>query len=199
MQVTEISDRQQEFLGEVYWKCGKYFQRYGKRLHRVVYEHCHGGIQKGYHVHHIDGDRTNNQPENLKLMRCGRHTSHHQKGHKRGAPSAATNAAKAWHSSEDGRKWHKEHYALTAKKLHEERDFICEYCGAGYRAEVTGRNRFCSNNCKTQARMVSGVDDETRQCSVCGNEFSVNKYSRTQACTRSCSRKLSERKRQRAV
>ena len=63
-----ISDTIQEFNGERFYLCGKYFQHNGKRLHRAVWEYHNGEIPEGYHIHHIDGNRFNNDITNLSLM-----------------------------------------------------------------------------------------------------------------------------------
>ena len=53
-----------------YYGCTK-----GKRgfLHRAVWEHNNGKIGKGWDVHHIDGDKTNNAIENLELYTKSEH------------------------------------------------------------------------------------------------------------------------------
>lgn len=56
-----------------------YPKRDGDREHRVVWEEAHGPIPKGYHVHHRNGDITDNRLENLELMSAGDHTRHHNK------------------------------------------------------------------------------------------------------------------------
>lgn len=77
MQVSKISDTIQEFAGERFYLCGLYFQRKGKRLHREVWKYHRGEIPKGFHVHHKDGDRSNNQIENLLLVEKSEHLSMH--------------------------------------------------------------------------------------------------------------------------
>ena len=45
------------------------------RIHTLVAKHFIGEIPKGYHVHHIDGNKQNNVVTNLKIM----HPSEHRK------------------------------------------------------------------------------------------------------------------------
>ena len=52
----------------------------GKLLHRLIYEEVFGPIPKGYAIHHIDGDKTNNNPSNLMLLTKSNHHSLHMKG-----------------------------------------------------------------------------------------------------------------------
>lgn len=52
--------------------------RWGKSyVHRIVAEAWYGPIPPGHHVHHKDGDKSNNHPDNLQIMSA----SAHQRGH----------------------------------------------------------------------------------------------------------------------
>ena len=194
MEVNIVSATIQEFEGLRYWRCGKYFQRYGVRLHRAVWERANGrAVPVGYDVHHDDEDRSNNQPANLKLMVKAEHMAHHNTGHGRGTPAAATEAARQWHSSDAGRDWHKQHYAEHADKLHQRVAMVCAHCGVGFDGMLNGLTKFCSNNCKTKHRKASGVDDEQRTCLVCGSGFVANRYAAKATCSRRCSAALCSR------
>jgi hypothetical protein len=48
--------------------------------HRVIYEQHHGPIPDGWHVHHIDEDKTNNDPANLEALPWPEHKRRHE-GH----------------------------------------------------------------------------------------------------------------------
>lgn len=77
-----ISDTKQVWRGDAYWRCGNYFsrpKRGGGReyLHRRIYADWHGPIPEGWHVHHRDHDRSNNDPANLALLRGADHLSLH--------------------------------------------------------------------------------------------------------------------------
>ena len=39
-----------------------------RMLHDIVWENANGSIPDGYEIHHIDGDKQNNDIENLKLV-----------------------------------------------------------------------------------------------------------------------------------
>ena len=77
---------------------------HNKLLHRVIFEDFYGEIPKGYHVHHKNGDRTDNCILNLQLIKNGEHISFHNKNRNRGAFS---------HSEETKEKIRK---ALSGKK-----------------------------------------------------------------------------------
>lgn len=194
MEVIVISDTIQEFLGERYYLCGFYFQKRGKRLHRTVWETLNGSIPKGYHVHHVDGDRSNNQPQNLQLMLGTDHLSEHmadpaRKEMGRSHLPKARDGAAAWHRSEEGRKWHAKHARESgAVSIQTKVTKTCEVCGAEYDALLlqSTTSRFCSNACKSAFRRASGVDNETRNCAACGAEFQANKYAKIKTCSLKC-------------
>lgn len=77
MEIQKISETAQKFDGVTYYLCGTYFQRKGHRLHRVVWEYHNGEIPDGYHIHHRDGDRSNNDISNLELLEGHEHLSGH--------------------------------------------------------------------------------------------------------------------------
>lgn len=43
------------------------------RIHRLVYEAFKGEIPKGYNIHHIDGNKQNNNLSNLRLLTAKEH------------------------------------------------------------------------------------------------------------------------------
>src|SRR3990167_5347758 len=49
----------------------------GVRAHRFVFERARGSIHPGYHVHHKDEDKSNNNIDNLELLLAGDHATHH--------------------------------------------------------------------------------------------------------------------------
>lgn len=195
MRVIKVSETIQEFGGIRYYKCGRYFQKNGVRLHRVVWESINGPVPDGFHVHHADTDRSNNQITNLELKTSAKHISDHvsESGHGARTIHHAIAAAPEWHRSPDGLEWHKRQYVeKCAIALAATVDKICHHCGKSYRANIAGKTtgKFCSNNCKSAFRLASGADIETRICVCCGAEFKVNKYWTTKTCSRSCGGKI---------
>ena len=49
----------------------------GKLLHRLIYEEHYGPIPEGFHIHHLDNDKTNCSPENLLLLSKSNHHKLH--------------------------------------------------------------------------------------------------------------------------
>ena len=151
MEVEVLSETVQRFNGETFYRCGQYFQHKGRRLHRVVWEYHNGEIPNGHHVHHVDQDKTNNQISNLECVPASEHLSEHgkQSKHER-ALAVATEHAKAWHGSDEGRQWHKEHYEKTKQNLYRKFTCQCEICGREF--ESTGRKgKYCGPVCRARS------------------------------------------------
>lgn len=164
------------------------------RIHRYVWEYYNGKIPDGYHVHHIDGDKSNNDISNLRLLTVSDHIKLHmsdlpeekKERMRKNLAEKAQPRAIEWHGSKDGIEWHKKHYDDMKEKLYKKREYVCEQCGKKFEAHKNKTTRFCSNACKSAWRRASGIDDVTRTCPVCGNDFKANKYSKIRFCSRHC-------------
>lgn len=148
-----------------YWD-GKYYQSTSKnnegrreRLHRAVWRYYNGEIPKRYHVHHKDGDKANNEINNLELIRIEEHLSKHYKENwknpefRKKVKENLDNIrplTKKWHKSKEGRKWHSE---IAKKSYINRRKYTkhCEVCGKEYQTYYPDRARFCHQNCKAKA------------------------------------------------
>lgn len=190
----------QEFMGIKFreeWPGGYYihnFTGYNIRMHRFVWEYYNGEIPDGYDVHHIDGNRGNNDISNLQLLKSHDHkklhgeqlTDEQREWYRQNLNNVARPKAIEWHKSEAGSKWHSEHI----RKQHEQgvfkRNNICTQCGKEFVSEQSKGNTFCSNACKSKYRREQGLDNVIRKCAVCGKEFSTNKYKKTQCCSSHC-------------
>lgn len=160
-------------------------------LHREVWKDHNGEIPDGHHIHHKDGDPTNNDIENLECVSPQEHAERHpdiggvesEEHHEK-----MLEAAKGWHKSDEGREWHKEHWEESLGKAFDETERECDQCGDIFTdGSSHNQTRFCSNACKAKHRRESGVDDETRICEACRQPFETNKYSDQKACSRRCS------------
>ena len=159
MEVQRISKTAQRFNGVTYYLCGEYFQRKGKRLHRMVWEYYNGPIPEGCHVHHRDGDKCNNNIENLVLLDGHEHLHEHMSTPERKAESAACigaarEAARVWHGSSEGLAYH----SRLGKENWEKRKiqtYTCSFCGKEYQTKFVypkGANHFCNQNCRAGFR-----------------------------------------------
>jgi hypothetical protein len=191
--LTKKSFPTQEFNGRKYYQYeGRYFTSNTRKMHRDVWEHYNGKIPKGYHIHHIDGNPSNNDISNLQLMKASEHLRMEGKKRHKENPEwskrfheKGIQLAKEWHKSEEGRKWHSEH----AKKQWENPSVFfhrCIQCDLLFESFKNIGAKFCSNNCKSAHRRLSGVDNEERICIVCNAEFTCNKYYSQSKCKRGC-------------
>lgn len=195
MQVQIISETIQKFDGVSYYRCGPYFQRKGKRLHRAVWEFHNGKIPDGCDIHHMDGNRANNDISNLQMLQGEEHGRLHMSAPERIEKSRenikrAAEADKSWHKTEAGQAFHSKH-AKEYWQQAEPETHTCTNCGKEFQS--FGRygqgNSFCSNNCKSAWRRKQGFDNEARTCPVCGETFVVNKYATKKYCSQGCARK----------
>jgi len=159
-------------------------------LHREVWKDANDvdEIPEGYHIHHIDGDPTNNDPDNLECVSPQEHAERHPEQNL--SPEAikkGVEAAKDWHQSEEGEEWHRQHWENSLAKAFEDTEKECKVCGeVFYDSSAHDVGKFCSNACKSKHRRDSGVDDETRICEACKQPFTANKYSDKKCCGRAC-------------
>lgn len=159
METIVLTDKKQMFNGVTYYLCGKYFQKNGIRLHRVVWEYHNGEIPEGYHVHHKDSDRSNNNIENLELLEGKKHISHHgskeeNKEKSRENIKIAIEYAREWHGTEEGKQWHSQN-AIKCYAKREYRTYRCMFCGKEFQTKHSygaNVNRFCHPNCKAGFR-----------------------------------------------
>jgi hypothetical protein len=194
--ITTKSKREvpiQIFNGRTYYQYeGRYFTSHTRKMHRDVWAFYNGEIPKGHHIHHIDGDVTNNDISNLQLMEASAHLRMEGiKRHKENPEwskqfhAKGIEMAKEWHKSPEGREWHKQHgieaYAKRTPIL-----MVCQRCHKEYETTKMSNSKFCSNNCKCAFRKASGIDDVKRNCVVCQTEFTCNKYHPQTKCKRGC-------------
>lgn len=148
----------QYFDGHLYriWPTDRYFSRGGARLHREVWRRAFGPIPPGCHIHHRDGNATNNQLGNLECLPAREHALVPRPA--RNGPhftAAARTAAAQWHQSEAGRLWH----GRMAKRAQSwtkwtRVDRACEACGTVVSMLVRKSGhaqKFCSETCKSLA------------------------------------------------
>lgn len=62
-----------------------------ERQHRIAWEKTNGPIPPGMHVHHINGDKTDNRIENLRVIEAGEHADLHWRERKVGETAQCDN------------------------------------------------------------------------------------------------------------
>lgn len=166
------------------------------RLHRYVYEKFNGILPSNEDVHHIDGNKDNNNLSNLIALSRQDHAKLHgelltdeqrEKRRENLAENARPEASK-WHGSEEGRKWHLQHYLSMKDALHAKVQRECSHCGDTFYARRG--QRYCSNACKSAYRRAKGYDNITLVCPICGETYETNKYLQSETCSRGCANRL---------
>lgn len=198
MEIKEKTIRYIELDGINFYKskAGYWFgSRAGEkpvRLHVYVWEKQFGKSLKGTQIHHIDGDKDNNEIENLIMLDHKAHDDIHSEArHNTGKQNIkkAIVAARDWHKSPEGSEWHKKHYLEhMAPKWKEMITKSCLLCGKEFETPSPMANKatYCSAKCKATARRRSGVDNIWRPCDTCGKQIWTNKYSPSKFCSTEC-------------
>jgi len=173
----------------------RYYQGYynGKltSLHRAKWEHANGPIPDGYEIHHKDSNPLNNELDNLEPLIVAEH-----RRREGDLGSFSTNAvhanlerirplAAAWHSTEEGKKWHSENAkkSFAKRKLH---DLVCKQCGGDFQSKFSDA-MFCGNACREKAR-PDRPEIHTLTCPWCKQKFTSDRP-KQKFCSYSCSGK----------
>lgn len=197
-----MKNKIQIFNGKVYYKYQneKYFTKGTSKLHRDVWEYHNGKIKKGYHIHHKDFNKENNNINNLELLSAKDHSAIHENNRddkfiqkRKEHLENIRPLTKIWHKSDEGKEWHKKHAKDFNFGHKEYGKRICDICNKEYIAKSKNQ-KYCSGNCKSKARLISGVDNINAKCEYCNNDFIKNKYTKIRFCSKSCSAKHTKRK-----
>ena len=168
-----ISETRQEFEGRRYSRSGQDgYYRLGNKargstlLHRNVWAYHYGEIPEKHHIHHIDGDKGNNCIDNLECVPDKYHRQHHHQ-------VRASELSKAWHASEEGRKWHSEHFEKNIRPtMVKNVEKTCTVCGEKYLTFKIRANqsKYCSDRCKARALRKRRADAKRRRVLSSGSE-----------------------------
>lgn len=169
-----------------YWLCTTLH----KRLHIYIWEKANGKVPNGYQIHHKDGNKDNNELDNLQLLTRSEHMKLHinekdKEWLKKNLNEKARPKAIEWHKSEKAKEWHKKHYEEIKNKMHILKEYSCQTCGRKYKSTQVN-SKFCSNACKSKWRRKNGVDLIMNNCVICGKEFKTNKYRPSKTCGKKC-------------
>lgn len=176
-----------------------------RRLHQQKWLDAFGDIPKGYHIHHKDGNRLNNELSNLECIDGRKHMARHASERLRTNPEYKAKfiqrgqaAAAKWHGSKAGIEWHVKHAAEFNFGHFTFGESRCQNCDEPFTLR-TRTAKVCSNKCKSAMRRREGIDNEQRNCVICQQAFTINKYSKKRTCSRSCGGYQSHRVRREAL
>lgn len=107
-------------------------------LHRAIWSAVNGrSIPDGWHVHHKDHDRSNNDQSNLVAMSG----SAHQRYHKGEQPTGAALDTFEERSRKRTDEWTRKEYL----------DYTCRECGEPYKSRSNKPTHYCSRKCCDKA------------------------------------------------
>lgn len=170
----------QEFNGIKFYetKQGYLMSSKGVKMHRYVWQFYNGEIPKGYQIHHIDENKSNNTIENLALVNPKEHIREHMKLHpervdkwKENIETNARPKACEWHKSEEAKKWHKEHWKNSlGVKMDRTIEKFCLSCGKQFfvNPTVANRTKYCCGTCRHRELVkkyrAEGKDQYGKSC-----------------------------------
>ena len=75
--IESVSDTQKKFHGFTFYKNNHGCWGGSIGMHRLVWTYFNGEILDGYEIHHVDGDRENNNISNLVMLTSKEHRKIH--------------------------------------------------------------------------------------------------------------------------
>lgn len=169
-----------KYFGKMFWKQKDGYWANNMPIHaqRWVWINHRGAIPEGMDIHHKDGNKGNNEIENLEMLDRSEHLKRHwQEGRfdleKR---RIQLTEARKWLKTPEGRKRQSED-AIQAWKERPNIEITCKNCGKKINA-IFKRAQFCSDPCNYQFRRKQKGDrvqnprkKSVKICRFCESEF----------------------------
>ena len=184
--VEVVDDTHQRFDGVIYNQNNRGHYANFLPIHRAVWIYHNGKIPEGdYDIHHIDGNKANNDISNLQLLT----RAEHHRVHMKTAPERehiCENCGKVFTSTST-----KGHVgccskdclrALSYKRRFETR--TCAFCGKKFSVYKYSKTKCCSASCAAKLRQSNPLPTE-KICPVCGKSFKPKNRTQTY-CSKSC-------------
>lgn len=198
--VEQIDDTHQRFDGTKYNKSAKGFFSRNASIHRVVWAYFNGEIPEGYDIHHVDGNKGNNNIENLQCMTAGDHQRLHiARGEKfptKKKRFVCEVCGKEFYTVDRNVQRYCSPHCRDVSRYHREMTSkTCEWCGKVFET-AHPESRFCSPACGAQSRYQNALIKKI--CPVCGKEFERVKSEQSETCSLSCRTRLMWQRRREA-
>ena len=143
-------------------------------------------------VHHLDGDKGNNEIDNLEIISRSDHLKKHWQEGRFDLEQRRKQLAEArtWLHTPEGRKKQSADAKLGWKKR--KRNPYRKNCLGCNKAFDTYQiwTKCCSDACYMRHRRRNGIGKVERNCWICGKVFFIDKYTKTRTCGRNCKREL---------
>lgn len=158
--------------------------------HRWVWICHHGYIPSTLDIHHKDGDKSNNEIDNLEAISRSDHLKKHwEEGHyDLEQRRKQLSEARTWLKTPQG----KEKQSKDAKIGWRKRIAVKNIC-LGCDTEFDTYQKWakcCSPACYMRWRRKNNIGFVQKKCWICGNFFNIEKTSRIRTCGQSCGGKL---------
>lgn len=198
--VEVIDETHQRFNGLMYYKDkkrGYYYECTG--VHQAVWRYYCGDIPFDFNIHHVNGNKDDNQIENLQMKSRADHAREHGRHTPKqkficvvcGKEFEATNKGTNQTCSDSCRTKKNRKTTTHPKELR-----ICVMCGKEFYTDKYSDHKACSPHCGSLLARQSrreGVTHqkyeeptEVRQCVICGKTFTARKRSKTRFCSQAC-------------
>ena len=192
--VEVIDDKHQRFNGVTYLKDRQGHFTAGRGIHRTVWAYYNGEIPDGCEIHHLDGNKANNNVENFQCMTHNEHMKLHAKY--RRIPQQEKTFICQYCGKEFVAKNLGHNLYCSAKCFEKARPprntttKICAWCGQPFEAPTGKKNPCCSISCgkKLAWEKRRQTQSQTKICKFCGKEFS-SAATNAVFCSKSCQNK----------
>jgi hypothetical protein len=188
-----MSEEHRKYFGKKFYqqKDGYWANMMPIHAHRWVWINHFGAIPQGMDIHHKDGDKGNNEIENLEMLSRSDHLKRHRQEGRFDLDQRREQLkeARKWMKTEEGRKKQSE----MAKESHKTRklfDLKCDYCCVAFKSKQPW-TKFCTPKCYMRNRRKLKCDLVTKNCLICNIEFITGKWAKHKFCSCSCSGKYS--------
>ena len=185
-------------------------RRNPKGLHVAIWEFYNNDtVNKGYCVHHIDGNSFNNDINNLERISIKEHLSMHAKHNLQNPEyviqnnktlNEARGKATEWHRSPAGHEFHIKHSREIAEKnANKTYKGICVECGKETISKQPD-TKFCNDSCGKKYRRKQGLYGYEGICIMCGDTFkgfkSESASPQKKTCSKTCANRLNYKNRE---
>jgi hypothetical protein len=172
------------------------------QAHRWVWINHYGSIPPGMDIHHKDGDKSNNEIENLEMLSRSDHLKKHWEDPKlreerRKFLDEMRPKVHEWLRSDEGRKKQSES-SKRGWKNRKTFDLICKSCNKQMKSKIPNKI-YCSNNCYMKSVRMQRIYFIEKICPICNIIFMKDKFSPKRFCSISCGAKNSSKNRKKPI
>lgn len=173
-------------------KKGYYVNSMPIHAQRWVWINHFGTIPDNMDVHHKDGDKSNNEIENLEIISRSDHLKKHWKegSYDLDQRRKQLSEARLWLKTPQGKK----KQAINTKNSWEKRKLspykkICIGCEISFESyQKWGKH--CNSSCYAKWRRKNKIGFIEKKCWICDKVYSIEKSSKIRTCGKECGTKL---------